>query len=662
MGVVNYRHQGNNLMDIFSTFTDAYKSTAKTTLSFTEYLDLCKNDHITYATASERMVAAIGTPTLVDTSADPRLSIIHQNRTIKVYEPFKDFYGIEAAIEKIVAFFIHAAQGLEEKKQVLYLLGPVGSSKSSIAERLKVLMEAFPIYTLGIVDANGEIEVSPVYESPLGLFDPVKFATVFQEQYGIHARYLTGLMSPWAIKRLDELNGDISKFVVVRVQPSKLRQIGVMKTEPGDDNNQDITTLVGKTDMHKLEHFSQNDPDAYSFSGGLNRTTQGLLEFVEMFKAPIKVLHPLLTATQEGNYVGSEAISAIPFQGIILAHSNQTEWTTFRNNKNNEAFLDRVCVIKIPYCLQMDEEQKIYEKMLSTSALKNSACAPKTLGILAEFAVLSRLVEHENSNLYSKRSVYNGENVKDSDPKAKSIQEYRDAAGVDEGMTGISTRFCFKVLSDTFNRDIEETAADPVHLMDVLITKIVQEQFPKEQEAKLIDFVKTGIAIRYLEFIGKEIRSAYIEHADDYGQTIFDRYIALADCWIERNDYKDPDTHTMLNHEMLNVELESIEKAAGISNPKDFRNEVVKYALRARATNNGQNPRWTAYNKIKEVIEKKMFSSLDEMIPVISFESKKTKQDDEKHASFVTRMEEKGYTARQTRRLVDWYFRVQRSS
>lgn len=654
-------------MNIFSEFTETYKSVAKTTLTFDEYLKLCASDHLAYATAAERMVAAIGEPTLIDTSSDPRLSIIHQNRTIKVYEPFKDFFGIEPAIERIVSFFVHAAQGLEEKKQVLYLLGPVGSSKSSIAERLKTLMEQYPIYTLGIDHSRDgcapeDIEVSPVFESPLGLFDPLKFADKLKSEYNIAPRYLTGIMSPWAIKRLDELNGDISKFVIVRVQPSKLRQIGVMKTEPGDDNNQDITTLVGKTDMHKLEHFSQNDPDAYSFSGGLNRTTQGMLEFVEMFKAPIKVLHPLLTATQEGNYVGSEAISAIPFQGIILAHSNQTEWTTFRNNKNNEAFLDRVCVIKIPYCLQSNEEQQIYEKMLSSSALKDAPCAPKTLGILAEFAVLSRLIEHENSNLYSKRSVYNGENVKDSDPKAKSIQEYRDSAGVDEGMTGISTRFCFKVLSDTFNRDIEETAADPVHLMDVLITKIVQEQFPKEQETKLIDFVKTGIAARYLEFIGKEIRSAYIEHADDYGQTIFDRYIALADCWIERNDYKDPDTHTMLNHEALNVELESIEKAAGISNPKDFRNEVVKYALRARATNSGQNPRWTAYNKIKEVIEKKMFSSLDEMMPVISFESKKTKQDNEKHTSFVARMEEKGYTPRQTRRLVDWYFRVQRSS
>jgi serine protein kinase len=121
-----------------------------------------------------------------------------------------------------------------------------------------------------------------------------------------------------------------------------LRQIAISKTEPGDENNQDISTLVGKVDLRMLDRYSQNDPDAYSYSGGLCLANQGLLEFVEMFKAPIKMLHPLLTATQEGNYKGTEGFSAIPFNGVILAHSNEAEWQTFRNNKHNEAFLDRV--------------------------------------------------------------------------------------------------------------------------------------------------------------------------------------------------------------------------------------------------------------------------------------------------------------------------------
>ena len=151
---------------------------------------------------------------------------------------------------------------------------------------------------------------------------------------------------------------------VARIQPSRLRQIAIAKTEPGDENNQDISSLVGKVDIRKLETFAQNDPDAYSYSGGLNRANQGVLEFVEMFKAPIKMLHPLLTATQEGNFKGTEGISAIPFQGVILAHSNESEWQAFKNNKNNEAFIDRIYVIKVPYCLRVTEEQRIYEKLV----------------------------------------------------------------------------------------------------------------------------------------------------------------------------------------------------------------------------------------------------------------------------------------------------------
>ncbi len=180
-------------------------------------------------------------------------------------------------------------------------------------------------------------------------------------------------MSPWAVKRLDEFGGDISKFSVVKLYPSRLRQICVAKTEPGDENNQDISALVGKVDIRKLEFFGQNDADAYSYSGGLNRTTQGLLEFVEMFKAPIKMLHPLLTATQDGTYVGTENVGALPYQGIIVAHSNESEWQSFRSNKNNEAFLDRICVIQVPYCLRVSEEKKIYEKLLRTQRSRQRA-------------------------------------------------------------------------------------------------------------------------------------------------------------------------------------------------------------------------------------------------------------------------------------------------
>lgn len=642
--------------DLFRAYAETYERRRETEMSLTEYLEGCRNDPMMYASAPERILAAIGEPQLIDTAKDSRLGRIFMNRTIRVYPAFSEFYGMEETIERIVSFFRHAAQGLEERKQILYLLGPVGGGKSSLAERLKALMEVHPIYVLKAGD-----EISPVFESPLCLIDPEQMGHMVHERYGIPLRRLTGLMSPWALKRLDEFNGDISKFRVVKLNPSRLRQIAIAKTEPGDENNQDISSLVGKVDIRKLERLSQSDPDAYSYSGGLNRANQGMLEFVEMFKAPIKMLHPLLTATQEGNYVGTENIGVIPYTGIIMAHSNEAEWVSFKSNKNNEAFIDRIYVIKVPYCLRVTEEELIYKKLIQGSELATAPCAPGTLEMLARFSVLSRLRVHENSNLFSKMRVYDGETLREVDPRARSLQEYKDIAGVDEGMDGVSTRFAFKVLAATFNHDTAEIAADPVHLMYVLETTIRREQLPDDLDKRYREFIKDELAPRYAEFIGNEIQKAYLESYHDYGQNLFDRYVDYADAWIEDQDFKDPDTGQLLNRELLNLELTKIEKPAGIANPKDFRNEVVKFCLRTRAAHGGKNPSWTSYEKIRDVIERRMFSQVEELLPVISFSSKRDSDSEKKHSDFVERMVSRGYTERQVRRLVEWYMRVKQA-
>ena len=640
-------------MNLFDAYRELYARSRDEEMSLVEYLELCRGDPLAYASAAERMLAAIGEPEVVDTRTDPRLSRLFANRVIRRYPAFREFYGMEDAIAQIVAYFRHAAQGLEERKQVLYLLGPVGGGKSSIAERLKALMEVHPIYAL---------KGSPVNESPLGLFHPDRDGPRLEAEYGIPARYLHGIMSPWAIKRLREFDGDITQFRVVRVQPSVLRQTAIAKTEPGDENNQDISSLVGKVDIRKLETFSQNDPDCYSYSGGLCLANRGVLEFVEMFKAPIKVLHPLLTATQEGNYKGTEGFGAIPFDGLILAHSNEAEWLSFRNNRNNEAFLDRIYIVKVPYSLRVGDEMRIYEKLLANSSLSQAPCAPDTLRMMAQFSVLSRLKEPENSSIYSKMRVYDGENLKDTDPKAKSYQEYRDYAGVDEGMTGLSTRFAFKILSRVFNFDHREVAANPVHLMYVLEQQIGQEQFPPEVEEKYLRFIKEYLSPRYAEFIGKEIQTAYLESYSEYGQNIFERYVTYADFWIQDQEFRDPHTGEILDRRALNDELEKIEKPAGISNPKDFRNEVVNFVLRARAAQDGKSPSWTSYEKLRAVIEKKMFSNTEELLPVISFNAKASADDQKKHQDFVNRMIARGYTEKQVRLLCEWYLRVRKSS
>lgn len=643
--------------DIFGSYQTRFASHQGTEMPLQEFLELCKNEPLTYATPAERMLTAIGEPEEVDTSKDPRLARIFSNRKIRRYKTFADFYGMEDSIEQAVSYFRHAAQGLEERKQILYFLGPVGGGKSSLADRIKELYETVPFFVLKAGD-----EVSPLYESPFGLFDPKKDGPALLKRYGIPASVLKVIASPWVTKRLNEFGGDIRKFTVVKLYPSQLQRVGISKAEPGDENNQDISSLVGKVDIRKLEDYSQSDPDAYSYSGALNVATQGLVEYAEMFKSNVKTLNPLLEATQAGAYNPTEGLATLPFQGIIMAHSNESEWEQFRGNKRNEAFLDRVCIVKVPYCLRVSEEIEIYNKLLEHSTLGGNACAPGTLEMLAQWSVLTRLHKPENSALFSKMEIYDGKSLKEKDPGAKSYQEYRDLAGVKEGMTGSSTRFAYKILSKTFNYDPSEIAANPVHLMYVLEKQLMDEQMPQTQQDEYISHIKGIIAVKYAQFLSDEIQKAYLESYSEYGQNLFDRYITYADAWIQNQDFRDHDTGENFDRETLNAELEKIEKPAGIGNPKDFRNEVVNFTLRASKANNGKNPPWTSYEKLRSVIEKKMFANTEELLPVISFNKKATGEEETKHKNFVDRMREKGYTEKQVRLLVEWYMRYRKHS
>lgn len=644
---------------LFENFKQTYQDEAVENMFLQEYLEEAKTNPSVYASAQERLLKVIGEPKLVETQSDPRLSRIFQNRILRVYPAFEEeFFGIEPVIENMVSFITRAAQGLHEERQILYLLGPTGGGKSSLVEKLKELMEKEPFYTIRI---NGQI--SPVFESPLGLFSSQHHAQVLEENYGVPRRKIPKTMSPWAAKRLNELEGDLSKIEVVKMYPSILHQRAICKTEPADPNNQDTSTLVGKVSIRSLEDYDQNDPDAYSYSGGLCMANQGILEFVEMFKADIKTLNPLLTATQERNYKGTEAISAIPFNGLIIAHSNENEWQKFRNDPKNEAFIDRISLVKVPYTLRVTEESYIYQKMLRESELINSPCAPGTIRTLAKFSVLTCLKDPgEGSTWRAKMRVYDGENLKDIDPKAKPIHEYQDKAGVTEGMDGCSTRFAFETLSTTFNFDPYETAADPLHLIYVLQEAVKHSQFPAEIEDLYLNTFIKGIIIEDLfNEVDKELRTAYLESYVEYGQNIFENYVMWADHWISDTDCKNQGTGIIMDREALDQELSEIEKPAGIANPKDFRHEIVNYVLRERANNNGRIPDWRSYEKIREVIEKKMFSHTEDMLPVISFEKKSSQEDETEHQNFVQRMIDKGYTENQVKRLVDWYKQVKKS-
>jgi serine protein kinase len=479
---------------------------------------------------------------------------------------------------------------------------------------------------------------------------------------GIPARYLTGKVSPSLAKQLQKNGGDVTKLTVIKVYPNQSLQLAIAKTEPGDENNQDISALVGKVDIRKLETYAQDDADAYSYSGGLCKAHRGLLEFVEMFKAPIKVLHPLLTATQEGNYNPTEALPSIPFDGIIVAHSNESEWEKFKNNKDNEAYLDRICIIKVPNCTRVLEVKQINQKLINNSELANAPIAPHTLDILSKFQVLTRIQEPDNSSIFTKMKVYDGENLKDKVPDAKSLIEYKNALKTkDEGMDGMSSRAGFKILSKVFNFDSDEVAANPVHLLHILEQYIKKEILEKDTEEKYLAFTKY-LAKDYVKLIGDELNTALLESSGEYGQALFDRYVIHADAWIQDQDYKDPDTGCLYDRDKLNQELEGLEKAARISNPKDFRHEIVHFCLRHKASNKGKMPKWNEYEPIKQVIKENIFGKTKDLMPVLSFGKHSTKDEDRKHREFVDRMLEKGYTEKQVRLLVEWHMQASKTS
>jgi len=630
-------------------------------MSVNEYLELIKTNKEVLLSPAGRLLKAIGEPELVDTSKDPRLSRIFSNRIIKRYAVFDDFFGIEEAIERIVDFLKHSEQGLEESKQVLYLLGAVGTAKSSLADRLKQLMEKEPFYTVAFIDAKGRVVQSPVLDHPLSLFASIDAKNALKKQFGVLDQHFRVPPSGWLIKRIQEVEGDLTRFKVLKLHPSNHLQRAIGRTEAGDENTQDVSILVGKMDIRKLELFAQNDPDSYLYSGMLCKANQGIGEFVEMFKASLPVLNPLLTATQEHKYQGTEPIGELPFDGVILAHSNESEWQKFKNSKTNEAILDRIYLVKVPYNLRPTEEVQIYRKLLNNSLLKDSPVAPRTLKMLADFCVQSRMINNEHVNTMTKLRVYDGENVKEKDARAKPLLEYKQMAGLDEGMDGLGTRFAFKVLSKTFNYDLTEVAANPVHLLHVLDKHVKAEQFSKDKEASLLSFIESELKPQYTEFLTKEIQTAYIESYSEYGQNAFDQYIKLAELWLADEDFVNHDTGTIMNRLAIDKELDKIERPAGIINHKDFRQEVVTFCLRHRASNSNQNPKWTAYEKLKEVIEKKLFNSAEDLLPVISFGAKKSEDDAKKHKAFVDRMVDLGYTEKQVRLLVEYYQRVRRS-
>jgi serine protein kinase len=307
-------------------------------------------------------------------------------------------------------------------------------------------------------------------------------------------------------------------------------------------------------------------------------------------------------------------------------------------------------VIDVAYNLRADEEVAISKVFLSRSNLSNAKIAPHTLELLGQFVVMSRLDSGEGSPLETKMRVYNGEPMKEKDPKAKSFEEYQKVRQDDEGFVGISTRNSFKILADVFDQDSTEVAADPVNLFKGLSNFI--EGVSGDDKLKL-SMIKEVLMSNYKDLVTDDIQTAYLDTGDDFCQSEFERYIMYSQAWLDRLDYRDPETNELVTVDQIEQELAKIEEPLGTVNVTDFRYEATNFAMSVQLKT-GEMPRWNQFEKLAKVIREKMRVNMESMLPVITFNTKKTSDQGSRHNEFVKRMMEQGYTREQVQRVVEW--------
>src|SRR6516162_5047396 len=431
--------------------------------TFLEYLEKVKADPTLTKLAHARiydLIMSVGIRDIQE-SDDPRTRRLYKDEPIKVFNFFSDeFFGIERTIAQIVRYFHSASLKGEESRQVLYLMGPVGSGKSSLVERLqRGLEELTALYA---------IDGCPMQEEPLHLL-PRHLRREFEKMLGVH---IEGDLCPVCRYRLKEEFGTRYEEVPIVMRSfSKRNRIGIGVVPPVDPNNQDTSVLIGSEDISKLDRFSEGDPRVLDLNGSLNVGNRGVVEFIEVFKNEIEYLHAMITATQEKVIPAPGRHGMVYVDTVIVAHSNEAEWQKFKSDHTNEAILDRIVVVKVPYNLRLSEEVKIYQKIIRHSDFR-AHVAPHTLDVASMFAILSRLEATPKCDLMTKLKLYNGEEVIEKGRTKKiDVQELKEDSKR-EGMSGISTRFIMKALDNALSDNVEGNCINPINVREALISMV----------------------------------------------------------------------------------------------------------------------------------------------------------------------------------------------
>ena len=606
------------------------KSQKKFQGSFLDYVEMVKKKPDTVKSAHKRLynvLADHGVDTMPD--SNPRKKKIFDNENIKIYDYFQnDFFGIERVIEKIMRYLKSAAHKGEESKQVLLLMGPVGAGKSALTEHIKKALNGEPYYHLKNDPQRGE---------PLQLV-PRSIRSKFSKTLGVP---IEGDVSPIVRHHLlTELDGKYEDYDVVETTFSQRGRRGIATVPPMDANSQDVSVLIGSVDISKLDRHAEDDPRALSLNGAFNVGNRGIVEMVEIFKNEIEFLHTIITATQEKRVPSPGKSDMLHFDGVIIAHCNEAEWNRFQSEHTNEAILDRVVKISVPYCLEIDQEVKIYEKMLNQSDF-NSHIAPHTLRIAAMFSVMSRLKSSQKCDVLTKMKIYNGEEVIEKGRvKRIDIKDLREEAR-HEGMTGISTRFIAKSL-DSALTDSERNMITPVSVIEAL-TRGVREQIVDEEfRQKCLEIIQKVVREEYLKILENEIAKAFVSAYEEQAQALFDTYLDNAEAATTRQRLKDRVT----KEERAPDEnfMRSIEEQIGITgSAKDgFRSDVTAYMFAKMRRK--EKVDYRSYEPLKEAIEGYLINSVKDMARIITKSKTRDDEQQKKHGDMVrTMIEEYGY-------------------
>ena len=600
--------------------------------TFLDYLEIVKNNPHVAKLSHKRIYDLIMNKgfEILRPEENAKIKKIYGNEKIKRYNFFKeDFYGIDTVIMKLMNYFHSASMRGEEARQVLYLVGPVGAGKSSLVESIKRVLEtAPPVYVL---------DGCPMHEEPLHLI-PKHLRKEFEDMLGVE---IEGDLCPVCKYRLlNEFGGEYEKFPVSTKNFSIRSRKGIGVVPPVDPNNQDTSILTGSIDISKMDMYPEDDPRIFSLNGAFNVGNRGLVEFIEVFKNDVEYLHTIITATQEKSIPSPGKGSMIYFDGLIIAHSNEAEWNKFKSDHTNEAILDRIVKIEVPYCLELSEEIKIYEKILKKSNF-DAHIAPHTMEIASMFAILTRLLPSMKVDPITKLKLYNGEEiVEKGTTKRIDVLELKEEAGTMEGMKGISTRFIIKAIDNALS-NAEHKCINPLSVMESIIKSVKDMDISQEDKKKYLGYIQDTIRKEYNKILEKEITKAFIHSFKEQAESLFNNYIDNAEAYVNKTKLKDSSTSEELEPD--EEFMRSIEEQIGISesSSKGFRADVTSYMF--YIVRSGGKMDYRSYEPLKEAIEKKLTASVKDLSRIITKSRVRDKDQDRKYNSMVNQMEKNGY-------------------